>query len=101
MRQAFGVTCDDPSARAPPHSSHLTAAFCSSHAHTLTSRLHVGNSPCAVCQKIMVEALEKNLYKVLEQNLVDLRITQARAKVGRALTSELERLLRVPPYQVT
>jgi hypothetical protein len=49
----------------------------------------------------MVEALEKNLYKVLEQNLVDLRITQARAKVCRAVTSELERLLRVPPYQVT
>jgi transcription elongation factor SPT6 len=50
-------------------------------------------------EDVMKEALTKTLYKVLEQNLVDLRITQARAKVGRAVTSELERLLRVPPYQ--
>ena len=50
-------------------------------------------------EDVIKEALTKTLYKVLEQNLVDLRITQARAKVGRAVTGELERLLRVPPYQ--
>ena len=61
------------------------------------------HNPCADAwnqerEKILMEALSQ-LYKLLEQNIVDRRINEARKHVGTKMTDKLETMLRVPPYQ--
>uniref|UniRef100_A0A7S0HS73 SH2 domain-containing protein n=1 Tax=Hanusia phi TaxID=3032 RepID=A0A7S0HS73_9CRYP len=47
---------------------------------------------------ILKEALEANLYPILERMLLEVRQRKAKDRVGRLMQIELENQLRVPPY---